>query len=108
MRRGLTLGGVGLTRKLSEDWTKHLGAEYKGELRTETGPNSKRRSQMMTGAGGNWSEGPVRTRIGLSIPGRCLRGRCRVGSQRSVNSGDVTQARWQKGEPVIQLSGVGA
>lgn len=80
--------GVGLTRKLSEDWTKHLGAECKGKLRTETGPSSKRRSQMMT-RGADWSEGSVRTRIGLSIPGRCLRGRCRVCSQRSVNSGDV-------------------
>lgn len=30
--------------------------------------------------------------------GRGSRGRCRVGSQRSVNSGDVMRARWRKGE----------
>lgn len=51
--------------------------------------------------GGDWAEGGVRARIGPSAPGRCLGGRCRVGSQRSVNSGDVMQARWRKGEPVI-------
>lgn len=57
---------------------------------------------------GDWAEGRVSATIGPSAPGRYLRGRCRVGSQRSVNSGDVMQARWRKGEPVIQLSGVGA
>lgn len=51
--------------------------------------------------GGDWAEDGVHERIGPSASGRCLRGRCRVISQRSVNSGDVMQARWRKGEPVI-------
>ncbi|XP_070366548.1 BSD domain-containing protein 1 isoform X16 [Equus asinus] len=33
--------------------------------------------------GGDWAEGGVGARIGPSAPGRCLRGRCRVGSQSS-------------------------
>lgn len=52
--------------------------------------------------GGDWA------RIGTRCWGRSLRGRVRVGSQRSVNSGDVMRARWRKGEPVVSLSGVGA
>lgn len=51
--------------------------------------------------GGDWAEGGVGLRIGPRSPGRRLRGRCRVGSQRSVNSDDVMRARWRKGEPVI-------
>lgn len=47
------------------------------------------------------------TRIGARAWGRSLRGRCRVGSQRSVNSGDVMQARWRKGEPVVPPFDVG-
>lgn len=47
------------------------------------------------------------TRIGARAWGRSLRGRCHVGSQRSVNSGDVMQARWRKGEPVVPPFGVG-
>lgn len=55
--------------------------------------------------GGYGAEDDVGAGIGPPPPGWCLRGRCRVGSQRSVNSGDVMRARWRKGEPVIQFSG---
>lgn len=58
--------------------------------------------------GRDWAEGGAGARIGPSASGRSLRGRCRVGSQRSVNSGDVMQARWRKGEPVVLLLGFGA
>lgn len=91
--------GVGLRTEVSRDWTERSGAELKGKL-WKTGPSSGRRGLMME-RGGDWAEGGVGARIGPSAPGRCLRGRCRVGSQSSVNSGDVMQARWRKGEPVI-------
>ena len=55
--------------------------------------------------GGYGAEDDVGAGMGPPPPGWCLRGRCRVGSQRSVNSGDVMRARWRKGEPVIQFSG---
>jgi hypothetical protein len=58
--------------------------------------------------GGDWTEGGAGSRTGPRASGRCLKGRSRVGSQRSVNSGDVMRARWRKGEPVVPLSGVGA
>lgn len=77
-------------RTLDQDWTKLKKAEPNDEV------------------GRNWAEGGVRARIGPSVRVRCLRGRCCVGSQRSVNSGDVMQARWRKGEPVFHLLGFGA
>lgn len=55
--------------------------------------------------GGDGAEDDVGAGIGPRAPGWCLRGRCRVGCQRSVNSGDVMRARWRKGEPVIQFCG---
>lgn len=103
----LTPGVGGLKTELSKDWTERSGAGLKGELWAETGPSSRKRGLMMA-RDGDWTEGLFGARIGPSSSGRCLRGRCRVGSQRSVNSGDVMRARWRKGEPVIQLPGVGA
>lgn len=58
--------------------------------------------------GGDKAESCACVKIGARSWGRSLRGRCRVESQRSVNSGDVMLARWRKGELVVPPSGVGA
>lgn len=69
---------MGLRIELSRDWIECLGVEFKGKF-WKIGLSFGRWGLMMD-LGGDWVEGGVGVRIGLSVLGWCLRGRCCVGS----------------------------
>lgn len=94
---------MGPADNLKYDWIESSEA---GQI--DLGTRIGQRPDTLMQGGGDWAESCASVKTGERTWGRSLRGRCRVGSQRSVNSGDVMLARWRKGELVVPLSGVGA